>query len=317
MPPFPKPAFDFSYSVDAQLKALRDYRRSKPGRQIPSKSRSTLLLATWNIANLGVHERRPQDYRLIAEMIRWFDLVAVQEVNDHLSGLRAIAAHLPKTWRILCSDVAGNKERLAYIYDSRKVSLLEKVGEVAIPPSQQRHITLPGIAQQFNGFDRHPYIAGFAVNGFRFVLVNVHLFFGSESARSMNRRSLEAFAVGRWADLRRKNAACYAPNIIALGDFNLPKRDPDDPIYQALTKRGLELPSHSSEVGSNLRSDKHYDQIAFFPGSTRDRYTGRSGVFDFDGALFKTLWQQSPPQFFDFTRYYISDHRPLWAQFAA
>jgi hypothetical protein len=39
-----------------------------------------------------------------------------------------------------------------------------------------------------------------------------------------------------------------------------------DAIIGALTSKGLELPAHASEVGSNLASDKHYDQIAFFPG---------------------------------------------------
>ncbi len=67
-----------------------------------------------------------------------------------------------------------------------------------------------------------------------------------------------------------------AREIVALGDFNMPKREPGDPILDALARLGLELPEHSSEIGSNLQSDKHYDQIAFFPGDTKQRFTGRT-----------------------------------------
>ena len=53
MPPFPKPDFTYHYSVDAQIDAIQEWRDTKPGRQIPGKSADHLLLATWNIANLG------------------------------------------------------------------------------------------------------------------------------------------------------------------------------------------------------------------------------------------------------------------------
>ena len=49
------------------------------------------------------------------------------------------------------------------------------------------------------------------------------------------------------------------------------------------------------------------------------RFTGQCNVFDFDGALFQDLWkdpQRTPSQFRGYVRYHISDHRPLWAEFA-
>lgn len=110
MPPFPKPGFKYDYRLSSQIGALREYRDMKPGRAIPRKA-ADRLLATWNVANLGVQERRDKDYRLIAELVSWFDLVAMQEVNDDLSGLRAIQRHLPQSFRLLFSDAAGNDER--------------------------------------------------------------------------------------------------------------------------------------------------------------------------------------------------------------
>src|SRR5213079_1201688 len=86
MPPFPKPRFAYEYDLAQELAALRVYPKQKPDRKIPRKSADTLLLATWNIANLGVQDRLDSDYALIAEMVGWFDLAAIQEVNDDLRG---------------------------------------------------------------------------------------------------------------------------------------------------------------------------------------------------------------------------------------
>ena len=84
----------------------------------------------------------------------------------------------------------------------------------------------------------------------------------------------------------------------------------------ALTARGLVVPPHSSQMGSAIASDNHYDQIAFFPGPSQERFTGAMNVFDVDGALFSDLWEtRTRQQFFSYMRYHISDHRPLWAEF--
>ena len=72
MPPFPKPGFAYEYDLAAQTKALRRWRDSEPGRQIPKKQAGRLLFATWNIANLGVQDRLESDYQLMAEMVSWF-----------------------------------------------------------------------------------------------------------------------------------------------------------------------------------------------------------------------------------------------------
>lgn len=318
MPAFPKPKTDFDYNLATEIKALRSYPVTKPDRKIPDKSPERLLLATWNIANLGLQKRRESDYKLIAEMLGWFDLIALQEVNDDLTGLRAIQKVLPKRFRILFSNSAGNNERMAFVFDSRKVTPLEKIGILTIPPSQHADVRIEGFTQEFRGFDRSPFLASFKVGSFTLLLACVHLYFGDDAARkSIERRSLEAYAIGRWADLRRKSKNAFTPNIIALGDFNLPKVDPGDPIYKALTRRGLELPPHSTQIGSSVTSDSHYDQLTFFPGDVKDRFVS-AGVFDFDGALFRKLWDPQDPKntaFFDFMKYYVSDHRILWAEF--
>ncbi|UCF93419.1 MAG: endonuclease/exonuclease/phosphatase family protein [Desulfobacterales bacterium] len=316
MPSFPKPAFAFNYHPDAEINAIRRYRDHQPGRQIPAKKANRLLIATWNIANLGLQKRKPNDYKIIAEIISWFDIVALQEVNDDLSGLRSVLASLPNAYRAIFSDKAGNEERMSFLYDSDKIVQLEKIGEIAIPPKDIKYIRLKGVNRKFNGFDRIPYLGSFMAGGFKFVLVNAHLYFGDDSKKDRDRRSLEAYATARWADLRHRDKHAYIRDIIALGDFNVPKVEAGDPIYNALRQRGLRKPEHSSQIASNLNNDKNYDQLMFFPGQTKQKYTRNNGIFDFDGAVFHQLWQnKTPAQFRSFVRYHISDHRPLWAEF--
>ena len=316
MPSFPLPSFSFNYQTQVEIERLRQYRDTEPHRAIPAKANNRLLIATWNIANLGEQQRRQKDYQLLAEIISWFDIVAIQETKDDLSGLRAILAELPASWRTLFSDHSGNDERMAFLYDGDKVTQLEKVGEIAVAPKDVSKITLPGIAQTFKGFDRNPYVAAFSAGGFRFLLVNVHLFFGSDAKADVDRRALEAYATARWADLRTKDKDAYTTDIIALGDFNLPKVEPGDPIYSALRRRGLERPPHSTQIAGSIASDAEYDQIMFFPGETDAEFTDAIGVFDFDGAIFRGIWDtKTPVQFRSYVRYYVSDHRPLWAEF--
>lgn len=317
---FPIPKFEYRFDLQQEIEALHAH-KARASRFIPPKSEQEILIATWNIANLGMHRRGAEHYQLIAEIISWFDIIAIQEVADNLDGLRQIHAALPGAhYRLLFNDRGGNDERAAFIYDTTKITLLEKIGEVAVAPKEKRFIRLPNVEQPFEGFDRNPFFATFKFNDFVFSLANLHLFFGSNRTKDLNRRMLEAFAIGRWADLRRDDKHRFTENIIAMGDFNLPKVEKGDPIYDALTRRGLTLPKHSTKVYSNIANDKQYDQIAFFPGLKRK--ISAQGVFDFDSALFATLYhgdgsiptRSQRARFRKYCRYYISDHRPIWMQ---
>src|SRR4029453_836627 len=200
MPSFPKPSFTFDYDADAERAALQHWRDNEPGRPIPAKDANRLLLATWNIANLGAQDRGPKDYALLAEVISWFDLVAVQEVKNDRKGLDGLMAALPASWRPLYSDAAGNDERMTFVYDSEKVKPRELTGEVAVAPSDLKNVMLPETTvAKFLGFDRNPYIASFQAGAMVFCLVNVHLYYGDDTAtEALERRGAGAFSVGGW-----------------------------------------------------------------------------------------------------------------------
>ncbi len=310
MPAFSKPKFNFPFNLNEEITNLIDH---KVKRNIPKKSQDKLLIASWNIANLGLQHRHTDHYMIIAEIINWFDIIAVQEVNNNLEGLKNIESELASHYDIVFSDTGGNNERSAFIYDSRNIKLLELIGEVAVAPKDHKYIKIDGVKEVFKGFDRNPYLSTFQWNNFVFALITVHSFSGGKSKKDLQRRALEAYAISRYAALRRKSKYAFTKNIITLGDFNIPKIERGDIVYEALMSRGLKLPEHSTKVYSNINNDKQFDQIAFLPSLKSKIIT--DGVFDFDSVIFPDLWKnESPKNFRAYLRYYISDHRLLWLQ---
>jgi hypothetical protein len=311
--PHPKEVPTFQYSLADEVLALR---ATKAHRGVPDKAPNRMLTATWNLTNFGIQARTDDDLALMAEVIGWFDLVAIQEVADDLTDLRALMGHLGPNYHVVLSDIGGNDERAGFLYDSDRVRRLELAAEVAVPPSDHRYIRMRGVSGAYKGFDRNPFAVAFGAGDLEFTAVSAHLYFGSHSYYDEDRRALEAYALARWADQRKRATGAYSRNILVMGDLNLPKRDASTTVYQALRKKGLVLPEHSTSLGSNLAGDKHYDQVAFHAGGMKDAWTGRSGVFDFDREpFFAAAWNTDPDYFRAAVKYHIADHRPLWAEF--
>lgn len=319
----PKPEYTYSATTEInRLISYRDHVHQDPAknRQIPAVGQAgQVLIATWNIANLGVHKRRQADYKVIAAILSWFEIVAIQEVADNLDDFYQVLQELPEYFDWVFSDRAGNDERSAYIYDARRVSLGPKIGEVVIVDNDRKYIKLPGIQRKFVGFNRNPYLASFTIEDTDILFANCHLYYGStknkaEKEAAMERRQLEAYAIARWCDLRRGDKHAWTKNIFALGDFNLPHAEDGDPIFDALTDRGLLVPKHTTRIPTNVSATHDYDQITVAPGLLS--HVKEMGVFDFDGAIFQAIYDKKKPGYWrSCAKYYISDHRPLWMQF--
>ena len=316
MPSFPKPKFSHTVDLSKEIQALRNYMKSDKTLKIPAATSKTLRIATWNIANLGEQDREDSHLKIIAEIISWFDLIAVQETKENYEHFKKIVGFAGTKYKFIFSDAAGNNERLAFIYNSNKLKVLEEVAEYAIPPSDYGDIKITGVAATFNGFDRSPFLVSFSAGNFQFTLMTAHLYYGDDSdPKKLGRRCLEAYAIGRWADLRAKCKYTYnnITDVFAMGDFNLPKIDKDDIIYKALVNRGLQLPDHTSLIYSNINNDQQYDQIAFLPG-TKSRILS-DGIFPFDNAAFADIYNtKTAVAFRGYIKYYISDHRPMWIE---
>lgn len=312
-------------------------------REVPRSTAGKLLLATWNIANLGAQKRSDDSLELVAHIAKRFDLIAVQEVNDDFTGLTAVMEHLGPRFDYIMTDPAGNTERLAYIYRRARVSPTNLFGEIALRPSQypKRKVrvryTEHGQPREqvfddfrFSPFDRNPFIGSFEAGSISLTLANCHLYFGDfqdskteEERRKYARRVLEIVALAKWADGRFNKTSNYDPDIILLGDMNVPAMDPDESTYKELVRFGWQPVRYDTRTGgANLGNDKTYDQMAFAPDSIQNRMLD-FGVFDFDNAVFPELWdrciaelpkRRAISRFNSHVKHHISDHRPLWVQ---
>ena len=65
------------------------------------------LVGTWNIANFGAQARREQDLRLIAEILSWWDVTAVQECRENFGDLYDVVRYLGPRYRVVMSDAGG------------------------------------------------------------------------------------------------------------------------------------------------------------------------------------------------------------------
>jgi len=166
-----------------------------------------------------------------------FDLIAVQEVKSNLDHFERIVGHMGPGYDWIVNDVAGNNERLAFVFKKRKVKTGRLFAEIAIPekdfPSQTVVVPYKVKKQQrvdvfyhlrFTPFDRNPYIGTFEAGAFSFTLVNVHLYYGSfKEAKKVAerakyaRRVLEIYMLGKWAASRAKRSTTYDRDIILLG----------------------------------------------------------------------------------------------------
>ncbi len=332
MPPHKKPCFKHPYTVSKETTNLNNLFRE---RKVPEKKPGNTLIATWNIANLGDPQqlRRPKDHKLIAHILKRFDVVAVQEMKDDLAEFRKILNMTGKRYAAVFSDSAGNNERMAFVYDTRRIRTRELFAELALVERSRRTYKVPfkGKKLRFKGFNRNPYMVFFEAirsgkkKSFGFTIVNVHLYYGAASGKKIRDRFLETMALAAWAKKRGKDPHTSKPRIILLGDMNLPATTKKHPMYKALLKNGLQLPRHASGIdwkgkrlGTNFKGDAPYDQIAFTPSKVKKFYKGRTEVFDFDNALFPELYEdRGIKDFRAYMKYYISDHRLFWGEFGA
>lgn len=348
---FPEPSPSLQIDSIIECEALNEHFLT---RAVPVSHDQNLLLASWNIANFGVQSRSEDALKVIAFIMKRFDLIAVQEVNDNYRKFTKTVELMGDEFDFVMSDTAGNDERLAFVFNRQKVKLGKLFGEIALRPRiyPKRDVKVhyrqnrQNKVQVFKGlrytpFDRNPFIGSFSCNDLDFVLANVHLYFGKfqQSSKESDRlkyarRVLEIHALAKWAKERLKSGNAWNEHIVLLGDMNVPNMEDNEATIKALrqfswTAVDLYKGSYLAKTekltrvgGSNLGNDKTYDQIAFAPTSLKDNILSH-GVFDFDAAIFPALWTeitsrkkhaQATRDFCKYVRRYISDHRPIWVE---
>lgn len=267
----------------------------------------------WSSAEDDSPKRDLHALRCITEIVSRFDVVAVQEVQGAIKALRHMLKLLGDDWAFVLTDVTrgarGGGERMAFLYDTRRVKPSGLACELVVPEEWLAR----GVAEDVltRQFARTPYAVSFLAGKQTFILVALHVYYGS---RASDRRG-ELAGIAEWMANWARQEAEWNHNLIVLGDFNIDRKG--DPNYEAFVSRGLEVPAEMDGLPRTIffKDDKakFYDQIAWFTrGSSRLLsldYTGRAGHFPFDEVVLTELTKQQ-------LSFRISDHYPLWAEFA-
>ena len=286
---------------------------------IPKSTSSNFRLLTWNIRNLnGNKEDKAVAY--IAEVCRNFDIIAIQETKDDLGGLEKLQKELPQ-YRFLFSDTAGNSERLVFVYDKTNVQFTGLAAEVVMAPGAQREDPKKDKEKKPElEFDRSPYMASFRVNGCNFILVTVHIYYGS--GQGVKYRLEEIQNIAKYLKKSSADTDALDSDYIICGDFNIEQvheemkkaSEKDDgskeilkKLFGALISEGLIIPEQIQNSPSNLDRTKHFDQIGYqhYPDSTIEFKKG--GVIDFVGVVY--IGDEK-------LKFKMTDHLPMWAEFS-
>ncbi len=261
-------------------------------KEIPCKTvDETLLLATWNIRDFDKPSygfRSDEAIYYIAEIISKFDLVAVQEVYKDMDGLERVLSVLGGFWKYLITDTTegspGNKERMAFLYDSRKIRFGGLAGELVLPPVKDATGKKIPASQVW----RTPYICGFKAGWSRFMISTVHILWGKGGTTKTEPadRIAEIRKVAQFLKKRTDDETAWSRNLILLGDFNIYSTDETGKAFAELINAKFDVPEALREFASNASKKKHYDQIAFRIREERLGWTENCGVFDFYQHVF-------------------------------
>ena len=250
----------------------------------------TIRIASFNIQVFGESKAsKPQVMGVLAEVVRRFDVVAIQEIRSKNQQLLPSFVELINATGRHYDYVIGrregrttSKEQYAFIFDTASIEIDRGATYSVNDPSDFLH--------------RPPLVSAFRARGpptdqaFTFSLINIHTD-PDETDQELNALD-EVF----WAVLGDSRGE---DDVILLGDLNV-----DDEHLGGLGEiSGVAW--MISGVTTNTRGTKLYDNIVYRPQSTNE-FTGRSGVFDMMREFNLTMEQALQ----------VSDHLPVWAEFS-
>jgi deoxyribonuclease-1-like protein len=255
----------------------------------PAASTGHVTIATFNIQVYGVTKAaKPEVMRVLANVIRRFDVVAIQEIRATdqtvLSQLVDLVNADGRVYDSLLGPRIGrtsSKEQYAYVFDTARIEL-EADSVYTIPDASDR-------------LHREPLVARFRTRSaprgreFTFTLVDVHT--DPDEVRDEVDLLDEVIRFVRRSDEREDD-------VILLGDLNADERHLGQ--LASLPNVGWAI----SGLPTNTRRTETYDNLVFDRRATSE-YTGRSGVLDLE-ATYGLSREQALE---------VSDHLPVWAEF--
>jgi deoxyribonuclease-1-like protein len=259
---------------------------------IPVRQAGTVKIASFNIQVFGKSKlEKPEVMQVLAETVRKFDVVAIQEVrsvtDDIVPRFVDFINSAGRHYDFVIGPRQGrtdSKEQYAFIYDAQTVEV-------------DRTSTY-SIDDRGDYFQRPPFVASFRIRGpppdqaFTFTLIDIHT--EPDEAESEINALAQVYKAVR-------NDGRGEDDIILLGDLNADERKFG--LLKALPDMAWVIPAGTP---TNTRGTKTYDNILFNRRATVE-FTGRAGVFDLVREFNLTLKQAED----------VSDHFPIWAEFSA
>ena len=256
----------------------------------PPANVNTIKIASFNIQVFGESKLdKPAVVNVLARIIRFFDVVAIQEVRANtqdvlprfVQQINAEGAHYsfvigPRLGR------TNSKEQYAYIYNMATVEIDRESIYTVNDPNDLLH--------------REPFVAAFRARAappneaFTFTLVDIH----TDPDEAVKECDV-------LADVYRavQNDGRGEDDILLLGDFNT------DDHHSGRLGQIPYIATAISGVPSNTRGTKLYDNI-FFDSRASTEYTGHSGVLNMMRQFNITMAEALE----------VSDHNPIWAEFS-
>ena len=313
--------------TSADWKLIRARLDEDPQRYgLPRREYGSVLLGSFNIRKLGSSRSRNTDtWEFLTDVCRSFDLLAVQEIMDDLSGLRRLMSLLGPEFSMVVSDQTGVfpgepgvGERLGFVYRWNTVERMEVASDV----TYDRTKVIDSIASDYDTFTsvmtpytkqladyeagrrkrkpklnlpvflsfiRQPFCVAFRIAGHPgtrpYEIMAVNAHLYFGNYISDRRQEFNALA--DWLLSRLKtNSRAYYPNFILMGDLNL---DYDNPARDR-TRIEERIKSLNGELdGANVNFpflDVHPERREVFRTNARMSETfDQIGLFNRDLRL--------------------------------
>ena len=255
---------------------------------IIKKETHVITIASFNIRNFSNKSRDEKELKYIALLLKPYDLIAIQELRDAEVLKRTLS--ILKGWGYdfgyeISSPVGHHvKELYAFLYRKDKIAVLQK-GHV--------------YDDTYDLFIREPFYARFKAQNFDFILLTVHILYGS----GITQRRPELLALSHvYDEIQAKNPSEH--DIIVVGDFNLPPNDAGwtDFLRKPSMTYLIKPPAKTIITDTSL-----YDNFWFQTQFVRE-YAAQTGIIKFDEDIFHNDDPSAEKA--------VSDHRPIWAKFA-
>ena len=207
------------------------------------------LTEKWETSEKDSPKRNLHALRCIVDIISRFDIIAIQEVKDNLKCLRETIKALGSNWMFIMTDVTtgsdGNDERLAFVFDTRKIKMSGLACEIVVPEEYLKDPSPDAMKKQIA---RTPYAVSFYSAGRTFILCTLHVMYGQAPERVS-----ELKMIAKWLSDWAKEMQSWKHDLIPLGDFNIDRKDDD--LYKAFTSTGLTVPDVLTKVARTVFSD--------------------------------------------------------------